>query len=122
MSDDLKPCPFCGYDKIQITADENQGYKWGRAVCICCNAVGPEVRTGYDKSFEAPWRAEAKAEWNRRASDAEIERLRAVLQNLTTKMGAQKAVTGREFSITVEVALRSARAALSPLTAKENKP
>jgi hypothetical protein len=42
---------------------------------------------------------------------AEIERLRAALQNLTTKMGAQKAVTGRGFSIAVEVALRSARAA-----------
>ena len=86
MSDDLKPCPFCGYDKIQITADENQGYKWGRAVCICCNAVGPEVRTGYDKSFEAPWRAEAAAEWNRRASDAEIERLRADNKRLTDKL------------------------------------
>ena len=77
MSDDLKPCPFCGYDEIQITVDENQGTKWGRAVCFSCNAVGPEVRTGYDKSFEAPWRAEAAAEWNRRASDTEIERLRA---------------------------------------------
>ena len=53
------------------------------------------------------------------AAADEIERLRAALQNLTTKMGAQKAVTGREFSITVEVALRSARAALSPLPAKK---
>ena len=80
------------------------------------------MRAERDACHKAARHAEAEAAELRRASDSEIERLRAALQNLTTKMGAQKAVTGREFSITVEVALRSARAALSPLTAKENKP
>lgn len=68
MSEELKPCPFCGGTDIAISVDENQGNKWGSAVCYSCSAVGPEVRTGYETYPEASWRAEAAAEWNRRAS------------------------------------------------------
>ena len=103
MSDDLKPCPGCASRNL-FDGPTAIGNPERYVRCYQCGMSG---------AFTA---------WNRRASDSEIERLRAALQNLTTKMGAQKAVTGREFSITVEVALRSARAALSPLTAKENKP
>ncbi|MBU6408058.1 MAG: Lar family restriction alleviation protein [Alphaproteobacteria bacterium] len=64
----LEPCPFCGED-VAITYPQagDTREKWGAATCISCGAVGPDVRTDYDTSENAPWRAEAIKEWNRRA-------------------------------------------------------
>lgn len=76
---DMKECPFCGGDDVVTVLDREQGQKWGFAGCNSCAARGPEVRTGYDTADEAPWRAEAIAEWNRRAipaADARAEALR----------------------------------------------
>lgn len=72
MSEELKPCPFCGGDKI----DESmlRGYKGGdktqpvvAAGCWDCGAIGPDtvlsdVTTGYE---------EAIAAWNRRPTDTQ---------------------------------------------------
>lgn len=60
----LLPCPFCGEVPTTIEADANQGYKWGR---VRCCIEGPEVRTGYETSDNAPWHANAIAAWNTRA-------------------------------------------------------
>lgn len=81
MSEQLKPCPFCGHDNfghdpLFIT---DQGDKWGRAVCAGCEASGPEVRTGYDTSKNAPWHADALHDWNQRTSPT-VSRLVAALE------------------------------------------
>jgi len=60
---DLLPCPFCGDVPSTIEADGNQGFKWGR---VRCCIEGPEVRTGYDTSANAPWHAAAAQAWNTR--------------------------------------------------------
>jgi len=84
MADDkdsavLLPCPFCGEQCATLLI--NQGDKWAHYEPSCL-----EVRTGYDLSDDAPWRAEAIAAWNTRQptqSDAlreENERLRAALR------------------------------------------
>ena len=121
----MEPCPFCGGTDVEVSSDENQGYKWGSGVCFTCSAVGPEVRTGYDKSHDTPWRTEAAAEWNRRASDAEIERLRAALAECcapydsepTTVLDGARLVAA-EFQRRMDIA----GSALSPLPApKEPK-
>lgn len=61
-------CPFCAGTSVATHLDEAQGTKWGFAACGECAARGPEVRTGYDCSEQAPWRAQALAEWASRAA------------------------------------------------------
>jgi Lar family restriction alleviation protein len=73
MSDDLKPCPFCGEKYVTTEFDRGQGDKWGYASCDVCAARGPEVRTNYDREPDGPWHSEAIAAWNTRAALAELE-------------------------------------------------
>lgn len=54
------PCPFCG----EQCAVLNEDIKWAGYQPSCL-----EVRTGYDSSPDAEWRAEALAAWNRRVPD-----------------------------------------------------
>ena len=61
---DKKPCPFCGDTCASCQAT---GAKWGAVVCGNCGARGPEVRTGYDISENAPWHDQAYKEWNTRS-------------------------------------------------------
>jgi Lar family restriction alleviation protein len=59
MSDDLKPCPFCGGKDI-----DGKMHKDGRVHCYRCGADGPAVPYSYDdKAFT----------WNNRTTLAEIE-------------------------------------------------
>ena len=51
-------CPICGADNMCT-----DGFKWGRAYCNSCNCAGPEVRTGYEESLDAPWREEARKQF-----------------------------------------------------------
>jgi len=62
-----KPCPFCGSKDLSFRM--NQGDKWGFVVCNTCAAQGPEVRTSYDDSENAPWHNDAIEEWNKRVDD-----------------------------------------------------
>ena len=73
MSDikNIEPCPFCGSVLITTEMDQLQGTKWGYAICGECLSCGPEVRTGYDKSDNAPWRKYAIEEWNQRTKGEE---------------------------------------------------
>lgn len=74
MQSELKPCPFCSEQCATLVID--QGDKWAHYEPSCL-----EVRTGYDLSDDAAWRAEAITAWNARASDAEITRLTEALRD-----------------------------------------
>lgn len=71
MSEELKPCPFCGgkaslnYERIP---GENKGF-WAQVICNGCNG-----RSGgtWARSYSAAERIEAKA-WNRRANDGKTD-------------------------------------------------
>lgn len=55
----LKPCGHCGEQCADLIID--QGDKWAHYSASCL-----EVRTGYNLSDDAPWRAEAIAAYNTR--------------------------------------------------------
>ena len=55
----LKPCPHCGKQCADLIID--QGDKWAQYSASCLG-----VRTGYNLSDDAPWRAEAIAAYNTR--------------------------------------------------------
>jgi Lar family restriction alleviation protein len=57
MSDELKPCPFCG--EIEINTSSN-GMDSEFAVCENCGAEGPSKGTRFD----------AIGAWNRRADQS----------------------------------------------------
>ena len=70
MSDELKPCPFCGRaDNIVMEA-------WGtfaaRGFCHNCGAVGPPDAN----------EATAIENWNRRAADERVAELVAVVEDM----------------------------------------
>lgn len=73
MSEQLKPCPFCG--ETPDLNDESGHYqihdnKYGG---IRCCIDGPEVRTGY-KPWPA-WQAEAVNAWNTRPDEDHAARM-----------------------------------------------
>lgn len=55
MSDDMKPCPFCGQDVCTV----QQSFQCEYVQCDRCEAMGPAGKTTDD----------AIAEWNRRLGD-----------------------------------------------------
>lgn len=55
----LLPCGHCGEQCADLMID--QGDKWAHYSASCL-----EVRTGYNLSDDAPWRAEAIAAYNKR--------------------------------------------------------
>lgn len=55
----LLPCGHCGEQCADLIID--QGDKWAHYSASCL-----EVRTGYNLSDDAPWRAEAIAAYNKR--------------------------------------------------------
>ena len=65
MTEDLKPCPFCGDGDLEgPTTEQIEASSWvGRITCNCCNA---EVTTAYTEPSEAEAIAEIVATWNRR--------------------------------------------------------
>lgn len=80
---ELKPCPFCGCNRIEFIADATQGTKWGFARCTECGVAGPEVRTQYDLTESAKWHKYALESWNTRtvlAGATDKEALREVVE------------------------------------------
>lgn len=93
MSNDLKPCPFCGCELgITTSFDHEQGDKWGYASCGECAARGPEVRTQYAREHDAPWHYEAIAAWNTRAIDPAAIRKAALREAADICIGVSKDV------------------------------
>lgn len=70
MSEELKPCPFCGSHEVDM--DKLDGSRYWRVAC------GTSFRCG-----NGPWRdskAMAIAAWNRRTADARVERMEKVVE------------------------------------------
>lgn len=63
MSEELKPCPFCGETPGPDDYFVNQGTKYGGIQCCC---EGPDVRTGY-REWPA-WKDDAIKAWNIRVN------------------------------------------------------
>lgn len=66
-----KPCPFCG-NSVHVTTEEGSTFRWRRAKCDECGAIGPEVRRQtLGKGTPEEWTAKADADaieaWNGRA-------------------------------------------------------
>lgn len=82
MSEELKPCPFCGgkaslnYERIP---GENKGF-WAQVICNGCYGRSGGTWAG---SYSAAERIETKA-WNRRAND--------VINNMPTAYDPDKVV------------------------------
>ena len=61
------PCPWCNSTRVHTEFEGNHGLnKWGYAICSDCSAQTGSIRTQYDASPDAPWRAEAIKDWNTR--------------------------------------------------------
>ena len=70
MSENIKPCPFCG----ETNGHDEMGdtYRWRRWRCDSCGACGPEERcqiTGSGHGGEAEARQIALAAWNQRTQE-----------------------------------------------------
>ena len=102
MSDDLKPCPGCASRNL-FDGPTAIGNPERYVRCYQCGMSG---------AFTA---------WNRRASDAEIERLRAVLVEARDDVGSWGAYASPYFQEKWDLEGNIARidAALSPLPAKK---
>ena len=66
----LKPCPFCGGNKVNVI--EGNTFRWRRAECQECEAMAGPVRiqttgAGTDEEWEKTAAAEAVDRWNERA-------------------------------------------------------
>jgi len=71
MSEDTKPCPFCG-NVGGVSVVEGETYRWRVAQCNECGARAPDVRMmTIGEGTKEEWEAEAKTralfEWNSRA-------------------------------------------------------
>lgn len=67
MSEELKPCPFCGcHDRrVGVRKMGNKGY---RIICGECGGAGPYVKIE-DFANKMDAQENAKKSWNRRAND-----------------------------------------------------
>ena len=84
MASNLKPCPFCGreprrMDRASSVAESPTGWCW----FIYCHCGGYAANAHiYGKTEE-----EAIAAWNTRSADAELDRLRAALEQIAATAG-----------------------------------
>lgn len=54
MSEELKPCPFCGNDKSRLIGTASMGTSY-RRWCKKCNAMGPNTDGMRGKDGEQAW-------------------------------------------------------------------
>lgn len=90
MSDELKPCPFCGgQPKIEPKNPERDGDDFTRIVCSRKEGHAAFAST---TMYGENHKQKAITAWNTRADTAEIERLEAEVERLR---GAAQAVIDR---------------------------
>ena len=70
MSDELKPCPFCGADEIEDWGEAtwSQPAKW--MYCTCCQAQGPRILMNRGEDLDV-FMSRVKADWNQRYQPTE---------------------------------------------------
>lgn len=61
---ELKPCPFCGNEKIYICTDDETEEFFGVMCTVCGGSIYPDKETE-EEAIEA---------WNRRANEPETDR------------------------------------------------
>ena len=71
MSEELKPCPFCGcHDrKVSVGKMGTKGYK---IICGNCGSAGPYAKIE-DFSHKMDAQENAKKAWNRRADNEKAD-------------------------------------------------
>ena len=72
MTDELKPCPFCG--SVGLDFLEGSTFRWRRAECVGCGATLGDTRiqttgTGTQEEWEEACRKEMIEQWNTRHDD-----------------------------------------------------
>ncbi len=72
MSEQLKPCPFCGCHSVDVY--EGTSFRWRYAMCNDCGARSGEVRVqtlgeGTPEQWDAQGRSDAIAAWNTRSTE-----------------------------------------------------
>ena len=65
MTDTLKPCPFCGSDKLRNRPAAGGGYEPSTATAIFCFTCGA-------RGSREPNKAAAYEAWNHRSPDREL--------------------------------------------------
>jgi Lar family restriction alleviation protein len=109
MSEQLKPCPFCQSDYLDLEAAQTYGCWTARIFCDDCDARGPEVggTFSHDDAISA-----AIAAWNRRAGEQElVEALRHIRRVLGPTVPSCVKCAGCEYEW--REALDTANAALN---------
>lgn len=106
MSNEMKPCPFCGCDRIALSSVLNYGRAIYKFLCWKCGAV-----SGCSETKEGAVRL-----WNRRtrkrrttedALKAEVERLKAVLSQIAYFRDLNPELKANDFSTDAETALEN---------------
>ena len=86
MSDDLKPCPFCGEAK-RLSVEPGSAQKTTFVMCMGCGASGPN---SWGQEDNVP---HAIAAWNRRAAPDLLATLEALRPQLLACHGASGGLT-----------------------------
>jgi Lar family restriction alleviation protein len=63
MTQEIKPCPFCG-ESSGLSFEDGSTHRWGVASCNSCGASAGETRREYPDNGE--WHAAAIEQWNTR--------------------------------------------------------
>jgi transcription elongation factor Elf1 len=79
VSENVKPCPFCGH--VGISLAEGTTYRWRVAECSECGARCGEIRVqtsgaGTRQEWEAVGVVNAIEEWNKRTEPADLAEAR----------------------------------------------
>ena len=117
MSNDLKPCPFCGGKAEHSIGKTGDGKPWHYVECVDCGATGPTPDYADHNIAVIECRAEA---WNTRAD--RIEELEAKLAKCSALMHAGLAEYQRRLVGVIEasIAVRSAQKTYFKDRSKDN--
>ena len=75
MTNNLRPCPFCGGSDVDFTWLEDTGPDRGYGLAVLCNSCGGCMVTGLPEDWEnpEPGRVKATEMWNARPSPLQVE-------------------------------------------------
>jgi transcription elongation factor Elf1 len=93
VSENVKPCPFCGH--VGISLAEGTTYRWRVAECSECGARCGEIRVqtsgaGTRQEWEAVGVVNAIEEWNKRTEPADLAEARRDVEALREMVDSTK--------------------------------